>query len=149
MGRIARTLAVTLIAVPVVSTLGSSTARACSCAAVDPVDAVAMADVVFTGTMVSNEGSDNEPVWRFEVNGVVKGTVSSVELVTGEDWAGGCGTDFSRFNDSVVVYAARNGDRLQTMGCMPSPTADAFAAHLGAVSKPTGTGPPAAVMVGA
>ena len=146
MGRIARTLAVTLIAVPVVSTLGSSTARACSCAA---VEAVAMADVVFTGTMVSNEGSDNEPVWRFEVNGVVKGTVSSVELVTGEDWAGGCGTDFSRFNDSVVVYAARNGDRLQTMGCMPSPTADAFAAHLAAVSKPTGTGPPAAVMVGA
>ena len=151
MGRISRklaALAVVLIAVPVVSTLGSSTARACSCAAVDPVDAVAMADVVFTGTVVSNEGSDNEPVWSFEVDGVVKGAVSSVEVVAGEDWAGGCGTDFSRFNESVVVYAARNGDRLQAMGCMPSPTADAFAAQLAAVSKPTGTGPPAAVMVG-
>ena len=151
MGRISRTLAalaVVLIAVPVVSTLGSSTASACSCAAVDPVDAVAMAEVVFTGTVVSNEGSENEPVWRFEVDGVVKGTVSSVEVVTGEDWAGGCGTDFSRFNQSVVVYAARNGDRLRAMGCMPTPTADAFAVQLAAVREPTGTGPPAAIMVG-
>ena len=151
MGRITRkmaVLAVSLVAVPVVSMFGGSTARACSCASIDPVDAVAIAEVVFTGTVVSNQGSENEPVWEFAVDGVVKGEVSSVEVVTGEDWAVGCGTDFGRFNHAIVVYAAANGDRLRALGCMPTPSAEAFAAQLAAVSEPTGSGQPAAVMVG-
>lgn len=151
MGRVVRLLAllaVTCIAVPVVAALGASTARACSCAAIDPIDAVGMADVVFTGSAVSNEGTENEPLWTFDVDGVVKGEVSPVEVVAGEDWAFGCGTDFGRFNEAVVVYAASSGDRLRAMGCMPTPTAEAFAAQLSAISGPIGTGPPVAVMVG-
>lgn len=151
MGRTSRKLAVlaaSLIAVPVVSMIGASTVSACSCVAVDPLDAVAKAEIVFTGTAVSNDGTEYEPVWTFEVDGVIKGEVSPVEVVTGEDWGIGCGTDFSRFNHSIVVYAAANGDRLQAIGCMPTPTADAFADQLAAVSEPAGSGPPAAVMVG-
>jgi hypothetical protein len=137
-----------MVASTVVSTFGASTVLACSCAAVDPVDAVGFADVVFTGRVMGNEGTENEPVWRFDVDGVVKGEVDPVEVVTGEDWAVGCGTDFGRFAQSVVVYAARSGDRLQAIGCMPTPTADAFAAQLAAIADPSGIGPPEAVVVG-
>lgn len=151
MERVARllvALGVTLVAVTVIAALGASTARACSCASIDPVDAVGMADVVFTGSAVSTDGSENEPSWTFEVDGVVKGDVSPVEVVAGEDWAVGCGTDFGRFNQPVVVYASSSGDRLRAIGCMPTPTAEEFAAQLAAVIEPTGTGPPSAVMVG-
>jgi hypothetical protein len=137
-----------MFASTIVATFGASTALACSCAAVDPVDAVGFADVVFTGRVAGNEGTENEPVWRFDVDGVVKGEVDAVEVVTGEDWAVGCGTDFGRFTESVVVYAGRSGDRLQAVGCMPTPTAAAFAAQLAAIADPTGIGSPEAVMVG-
>lgn len=139
---------VSLLVIPVVVILGASTARACSCSSVDPIDAVGQADVVFTGTAVSNEGSEWDPSWTFAVEGVVKGDVSPVEVVAGEDWAGGCGTDFGRFNQPVVVYAVSSGDRLRAISCTPAPTAAEFAAQLDAFSGPTGTGPPAAVMVG-
>lgn len=151
MGRFVRlqvVFAVTVIAISVVTALGATTVRACSCGALDPIDAVGMADVVFTGSALSNEGSENEPLWTFDVDGVVKGDVAPVEVVIGEDWAGGCGTNFAQFSEPVVVYAASTGDRMRAIGCMPTPTAEAFAAQLFAISEPTGTGPPAAVMVG-
>jgi hypothetical protein len=141
-------IAVAFMAIPVVVGLGASTARACSCAALDPIDAVAMADVVFTGSATSNEGSESEPQWTFDVDGVVKGEVGPVEAVVGEDWAVGCGTDFSRFDASIVVYAATSGDRLRAIGCMPTPTAEEFAAQLATIDSPSGTGTPAGVMVG-
>lgn len=141
-------VAAAMVASVVISTLGASPARACSCAAIDPVDAVGAADVVFTGRVAGNEGTANEPMWRFEVDGVVEGEVDPVEMVAGEDWAVGCGTNFARFTESVVVYAARSGDRLQAIACMPTPTAAAFATQLAAIADPSGIGPPEAVMVG-
>lgn len=137
-----------LITVPLVALSGATTARACSCAAIDPLDAVAFADVVFTGSAVANEGTEFEPVWRFDVDGVVKGEVEPVEIVTGDDWGVGCGTDFGQFRQPIVVFAGRSGDRLNAIGCMPTPTADAFAAQLAAITEPTGTGAPEVVMVG-
>lgn len=127
---------------------GSSLARACSCTAVDPVDAVGLADVVFTGELVDNEGIDFGPVWRFDVDGVVKGDVNAVEVVTGSDWQASCGTDFGRFDQAIVVYARRTGAELTALDCMPTPTAADFAQRIALDSSPTGVGPPAAVLSG-
>ncbi len=124
------------------------TARACSCASVDPIDAIGLADVVFTGTAVANEGTEGEPLWRFVVDGSVKGEVEPIEMVVGEDWGGGCGTDFSRYFDPIVVYAQRTGERLRALGCMPTPTAVDLASRLASNESPSGTGPPDAVLSG-
>lgn len=141
-------LGVALIAVPVVAVPVAPAARACSCTVMDPLDAVTMADVVFTGTVVDENLDTDEPSWTFEVDGVVKGDVAPTEVVTAEAWAIGCGTDFGRFHQPIVVYAWTSGGRLRARGCMPTPTVDAFADRLAAVEQPTGTGAPAAVMVG-
>lgn len=137
-----------LALVCVVEPSGSNVVRACSCAVVDPVDAVGAADVVFTGRAVGNEGSEFEPVWEFEVDGVVKGNVDRVEVVGGDDWAAGCGTDFSQFDQSVVVYASTRDDQLGALACMPTPTAVEFAERIDAIKPPSGTGQPAAVLAG-
>lgn len=138
----------TFAATTLVLTTTGSTARACSCASVDPIDAVGIADVVFTGTVLGNEGSEFEPVWRFEVDGIVKGEVGPIEVVTGSDWASGCGTNFGQFTQPVVVYASNKADDVEAVGCMPTPTAAEFASRLASIVEPTGTGPPAALMVG-
>lgn len=125
--------------------------RACSCAMSDPVDMVSNADVVFSGTAVENLGDDMAPRWRFSVDGVVKGEVASEEVVDGEDWAVGCGTDFSRFSVPIVVYASDRSGQLAAIGCSPTPTAEAFATTLTELENavaPSGAGIPAAVAVG-
>ncbi len=124
------------------------TAQACSCASADPIDVVGSADVVFTGTVVEQIGSEREPVWEFAVDGVVKGEVSPVETVIGEDWGGGCGTNFGRFSGSIVVFASYDGSDLQAMGCVPTPSADEFEREISQVLPTTGEGPPAAVLSG-
>lgn len=141
-------LSLTCLLVGAVVLLGARPAAACSCAAIDPVDAVAMAEVVFTGVLVGSESGGAIPSWRFAVDGVIKGEVDHDEVVDGDDWQSGCGTDFGQFQQSIVVYADRDGERLRSLGCMPTPTAASFAARLATLQQPSGSGPPAALLSG-
>lgn len=134
------------IVVATVDAVGS--VRACSCSWSDPVDALSYAEVVFTGTVLGNDGDDREPRWRFQIDGVVKGEVEPIEMVSGDDWAVGCGTDFGRFTTSIAVYATRNGDGLHANGCAPTPSRDELEQRLAEFGDPTGTGPPIAVVSG-
>ena len=138
----------TVAPVGAVSLGGTGTAHACSCVSIDVIDAVSMADVVFTGLAGEPTGTAELPVWHFTVDGVVKGDVEAAETVIGQNWAIGCGTDFSRFTVPIVVYARRTDDGLADMGCMPTPTAEEFAARIASELPPSGEGPPAAVLSG-
>lgn len=135
---------------PAVLSVGVPPASACSCSGIDPIDAVQAYDVVFAGTPVANEGDEIEPLWRFQVSGVIKGEIESSELVGGGDWGGGCGTDFSPFfgREPIVVYAFEQEAGLFVGGCTPNPTEAEFAALVDAMTEPSGAGPPVAVVSG-
>jgi hypothetical protein len=148
MWRLVSTLSVVLLGFPVWSSANVGMVRACSCASIDPVDLVNQSDVVFTGSVISNEGSDNEPVWVFRVVGTVKGMVGPIVTVVGEDWASGCGRDFRGLAEPIVVYAGVSDNRLRAKSCAPMPTAAEFAKLIEPSNQPSGRGPPAAVMVG-
>ncbi len=141
-------VALTALTLTSVLTLSTGTAHACSCASVDAIDAVAMADIAFTGVATANNGDEFNPVWQFAIDGVIKGEVSSAETVIGENWGSGCGNNFAQYREAIVVYAAETSDGLQALGCMPAPTAAEFTSLLEAVGPPSGTGPPAALMSG-
>ncbi len=145
--RIAATWLLATVAT-LVATVG--TAHACSCADVDPVGAVSSSDIVFTGTAIESETGEWETRWVFDVVGVIKGAPPAQLDVIGEDWGAGCGTDFGRFDEPVVVYVTRQEDgALWARGCMPSPTADAFMDLVEAGSAETvGSGPVEAIAVG-
>lgn len=148
-------LAVLVVASSVVLGVRSGTASACSCVIGDPVVSIENADVVFTGTLI-----DKDPVgpddgyhydWTFAVDGEVKGEVSSPQFVEGEEFGGGCGVDYSGSSGSITVYARRDGDRLVSIGCSPTPSAAALRAALDAAadeSAVVGSGPPAALATG-
>lgn len=125
-------------------------AQACSCAPVDPIDAVAAASVVFAGSPGENVGDDGRAAWEFDVDGVIKGDVASTELVTGDDWLGGCGRNFSAFADErIVVYADGRSGSLHARGCAPMPTADNFESLLRAsLDYVAAAGSPVAVVGG-
>lgn len=133
---------------------GAETASACSCAIADPVVAIGNADAVFTGTLIDQTpvGPDNgyHYDWTFEVDGVVKGDVVSPQFVTGQEFGGGCGVNFTNLAGSVTVYAQR-GDGLASIGCSPQLSAVDLQIALdeaAAESKAVGTGPPSALVVG-
>lgn len=144
---------VTLIAVPAVALSGGTTAFACSCLFPGTAEAIAESDAVFTGSLVSQAGSIEEPLWTFAVDGVVHGDVGpTVEVRGGAIDGAGCGPNFAGLDGPITIFADATDDGLQTSGCRPSPPATQFESELAALSvpaiDPAGVGPPAAVMAG-
>lgn len=121
-----------LVAIAVFGTsflIGVAPAEACSCAAPpSAVEYIGTVDVVFTGTVVANEGEEMQPIWRFAVEGVIKGEVEPEQVVAGHDWALGCGTNFGRFGtQAIVVFANEKNGGLEAIPCAPVPTVEEFA----------------------
>ncbi|MGS0683937.1 hypothetical protein ACVBEQ_02070 [Nakamurella sp. GG22] len=106
-----RTIAVLLgVAIAgIMTVVGSGTAYACSCMQQSLTDQVSSADIVFTGTAKSSDGSQNptssaDPVrWTFAVDGVQKGNVTrTFDVVSALDSAS-CGIPFAIDQRYLVV----------------------------------------------
>jgi hypothetical protein len=92
---------------------------ACSCMAMTPGEAAAMAEVVFAGTAVSEERGPADPdaaLYTFQVDGVAKGDVGSrVTVAAGGDSAM-CGMSFG-LNERWLVFATTQDGALTTSLC--------------------------------
>jgi hypothetical protein len=107
-------------------------AQACSCAPVQPADAVAAAELIFTGTALSGEtrryettgedfgGSRDRLVTRFDVHRLWKGTTADpVEIVT-ELNSAACGHEFE-VGKTYTVFAMSQEGTYSTNLCLMLP----------------------------
>ncbi len=123
------------------------TAAACSCAILDPIDAIETSDLVFTGSKVGTADAGGGAGWRIEVDGVVKGDVDPVVDVL-DRGARECGSSLDDVSSPLVVFANERDDDVVAFGCMPQLPVSAFVALSTEFSDPSGVGPPAALAVG-
>ena len=117
---------------------------------VDPIDAIAMVDAVFFGVPVERIDADVDSeldAWRFDVDGVIKGDVSEVEVVAGYGERNSCGPAFFDMSPTVVFATGRDG-WFQKQACLGGDP-DLLVARLDEPVVHRGAGPPAAVRVGA
>lgn len=102
-----------------------STALGCSCMALSTPEALALADVAFTGTPTAVDGPDRGPIqssldpvhYAFEVDQVFKGDAVGAEIIatTAMDGAS-CGTSFG-IGERWLVFAHIGDGELQTGLC--------------------------------
>ncbi|MGR6966431.1 hypothetical protein ACU610_18390 [Geodermatophilus sp. URMC 61] len=94
----------------------ASPASACSCAAGTTVDALASADAVFSGRLVSREEDDGTALHVFAVDTVYVGEVSARQGVVSAASGASCGLELSGAGP-FLVFATRQGDRLTADLC--------------------------------
>jgi len=108
-----------------VSAIPLAQVAACSCMAMVPAEAAAMADAAFTGTVVREEPvagnlAAPEPMgqiaYTFAVDGIAKGEVGAETTVLAGGDSAGCGMSFAA-NERWLIFASADGDRLSTGLC--------------------------------
>ena len=110
------------------SAVPAARVAACDCMMMSPDEAVAAAEVAFTGTVAGERpiAENREPrdgtggvgnvLYAFEVDGVAKGDVgATVEVLSGGDGAS-CGVSFG-VGDRWLIFASRETDVLATHLC--------------------------------
>jgi len=112
-------------------------AYACSCARADTADQISRADVIFSGTVVSDETRSTTRRYVFAVDRVFKGDASVTQVVETSSSSASCGVELAG-PGPFVVYAQAGGGRtgLTTNLCGGTTNGPAPAA-LGAGSAPT------------
>ena len=111
-------------------------AFACSCASSDTADQISRADVIFSGSVVSDETRSTTRRYVFAVDRVFKGKASVTQVVETSSSSASCGVELSG-PGPFVVYAQAGGGRtdLTTNLCGGTTNGPAPAA-LGAGSAP-------------
>ncbi|NYE38934.1 hypothetical protein F4692_004089 [Nocardioides cavernae] len=118
--------ALTVLAFPTALVVGSaSPGFACSCASQRPADLVALADHVFTGTVVDigepaggGVVSSTDPVaYTIAVEAVHQGEVGSVAVVESAASGASCGLEGMVVDRHYVVFANADADRLTASSC--------------------------------
>lgn len=133
-----------------VSAVPVAQVAACSCMAMAPDEAAAMAEVVFAGTVVGEEppaardllGPEpmGQVLYTFTVDGVAKGDVGmQAALVAGGDSAG-CGMTFAT-NERWLVFANTQDGALTTSLCAGNVTLQPDEEPPIAVYAPTASDP--------
>lgn len=107
-----------------VSAVPIAQVAACSCMAMSPDEAATIAEVVFAGTVISEEaGAAADPatgmgpvLYTFTVDGVAKGDVGTQVGVVGGGDSAGCGMTFT-MNERWLVFANTQDGALATSLC--------------------------------
>lgn len=102
-----------------VSAVPVAQVAACSCMAMAPGEAAAMAEVVFAGIPVSEEPGPASPdavVYTFQVDGVAKGDVGRQATVVAGGDSAMCGMSFA-LNERWLVFATTQDGALTTGLC--------------------------------
>ena len=112
-------------------------AYACSCAQPDPAAQANRADVIFTGTVVSDEVRGDTRRLSFAVDRVYKGSAASTQVVETSSSGASCGLEVSG-PGPFVVYAQAGGGRPElTSGLCDGTTNAPAPAALGEGTPPT------------
>ena len=142
--------AVVIAVMTIVSVGGGQQVAARSCASIGMAEAIAGADVAFIGTTSTRIAADDVAEryeWEFTVDEVITGDVPAEVTVIGSDWRGGCGQDYGRTGEPVLVLAVRRGDELVDRGCAPQLDGDSLTQALAPLPAPDGAGPVGALAV--
>ena len=142
--------AVVIAVLTIVSVGGGQQVAACSCASIGMAEAIAGADVAFIGTTSTRIAADDlaeRYEWEFTVDEVITGDVPAEVTVIGSDWRGGCGQDYGRTGEPVLVLAVRRGDELVDPGSAPQLDGDSLTQALAPLPAPDGAGPVGALAV--
>jgi hypothetical protein len=107
-----------------VSAVPIAQVAACSCMAMSPDEAATVAEIVFAGTVVSEEaGAPVDPatgmgpvLYTFTVDGVAKGDVPNQTAVVGGGDSAMCGMTFGT-NERWLVFANTVDGALSTSSC--------------------------------
>ena len=85
-------------------------AYACSCAAKTDAEYAQRADVIFTGTVISDQRYEPAQTVTFAVERVYKGQARSTETISTMRWGGACGPDLSE-PEPYLVYVTQESVR--------------------------------------
>lgn len=112
-------------------------AYACSCAMSDPAAQISRADVIFSGTVASDEARGNTRRLSFTVDRVYKGEATSTQVVETSSSGASCGLEISG-PGPFVVYAQAGGGRTELTANLCGGTGPGTApAALGTGTAPT------------
>jgi len=115
----------------------STPAYACSCVQQGPADQINRADVIFTGTVASEESRGTTRRLTFTVDRVYKGSATATQVVETNSSGASCGLEISGPGPFVVFAQAGGGRTALTANLCGGTTDQPAPASLGAGSPPT------------
>ena len=135
--RVVSRLVVALLGLTFAVWAAPTPAYACSCAPSDPEAQISRADVIFTGTVVSDEARGTIRRLTFAVDRVYKGDAASTQVVETNSSGASCGLEISGPGPFVVFAQAGGGRTELTAGLCDGTTNAPAPTSLGAGAPPT------------